>query len=86
MDTLTTVLLFHFQKENSMTQKVDLTVTGMKCGGCETNITEKLTALDGVISVVASSKDNLVSVEFEPEKIEVEDLEDVIIDAGFNVE
>lgn len=69
-----------------MTQKVDLIVTGMKCGGCENTITEKLTALDGVISVVASCKDNLVSVEFEPEKIDVEDLEDAIIDAGFQVE
>lgn len=69
-----------------MTQKVDLTVTGMKCGGCETNVTEKLTALDGVISVVANCKDNLVSVEFEPQQVDVEDLEDVITAAGFNVE
>lgn len=69
-----------------MTQKVDLTVTGMKCGGCETNVTEKLTALDGVISVVANCKANLVSVEFEPEKVDAEDLEDVITAAGFNVE
>jgi copper chaperone CopZ len=69
-----------------MTQTVNITVTGMKCGGCETNIVGKLTALDGVISAVADCKENHVSVEFEPEKVEIDDLEDVIIAAGFGVE
>jgi copper chaperone len=69
-----------------MTQTVNLTVTGMKCGGCESNVVEKLTALDGVISASADCKENYVSVEFEPEKIEIDDLEDVIIAAGFGVE
>jgi copper chaperone CopZ len=69
-----------------MTQTANITVTGMKCGGCETNVVGKLTALDGVISAVADCKENRVTVEFEPEKIELDDLEDVIIEAGFNVE
>lgn len=69
-----------------MTQTAIFTVTGMKCGGCENNVIEKLTALDGVISAVADCKENHVSVEFEPEKIDIDDLEDVIIAAGFGVE
>ncbi len=69
-----------------MTQKIDFTVTGMKCGGCESNVVEKLTALDGVISAVADCKENQVSVEFESEKVEIDDLEEVIIAAGFGVE
>ncbi|MEI7840165.1 MAG: heavy metal-associated domain-containing protein [Methylococcaceae bacterium] len=69
-----------------MTESVIFTVTGMKCGGCENNVIEKLTALDGVISAVANCKENHVSVEFDAEKIEIEDLEDVIIAAGFGVE
>lgn len=69
-----------------MIQTAIFTVTGMKCGGCETNVIGKLTALDGVISAVADCKENHVSVEFEPEKIEIDDLEEVIIAAGFGVE
>ncbi len=69
-----------------MTQTAVFTVTGMKCGGCENNVIEKLTALEGVISAVADCKENHVSVEFEAGKIEVDDLEDVIIAAGFGVE
>ena len=69
-----------------MIQNRILNVSGMKCGGCESNIIGKLTALDGVISAIADCKENHVSVDYDPEKIEVDDLEDVIIAAGFGVE
>lgn len=69
-----------------MIQTINLTVTGMKCGGCETNIVEKLTALAGVESAVAHFKENLVSVGFDADQIDVDELEDVIIAAGFGVE
>ncbi len=69
-----------------MIQTAIFTVTGMKCGGCENNVIEKLTALNGVISAVADCKENHVSIEFKPEIIEIDDLEDVIIAAGFGVE
>ena len=51
-----------------MTESVSLTVIGMKCGGCEANVTSKLKAIDGVLSVNASSKNNEVNVEFDAEK------------------
>lgn len=69
-----------------MTESVSLTVIGMKCGGCETNITGKLKAIDGVLSVNASSKDKEVNVEFDAEKISLDVITDTIIDAGFTVE
>ena len=62
-----------------------LTVTGMICGGCEANITGKLSAVDGVISVVASFKENEVTVEYDTEKTTLDDIEDIITDAGFKV-
>ena len=62
-----------------------LTVTGMKCGGCEANITGKLSAVDGVISVVASFKENEVTVEYDTEKTTLDDIEDIITDADFKV-
>jgi copper chaperone len=62
-----------------------LTVTGMKCGGCEANVTAKLSAVDGVISVVASFKENEVKVEYDTEKTSLDAIEDIITDAGFKV-
>ncbi|PKM38425.1 MAG: mercuric reductase [Gammaproteobacteria bacterium HGW-Gammaproteobacteria-10] len=69
-----------------MSETIVLTVTGMKCSGCETNISDKLKTLDGVLSVSASHKDNKVEVDYEPTKIDVEEIEDAVIDAGFSVE
>ena len=69
-----------------MIQTVLLTVTGMKCGGCESNITDKLKTIDGVLFVKASSKDNEVNVEFDAEKTSLDIIESAIIDAGFTVE
>ncbi len=69
-----------------MTEFVSLTVIGMKCGGCEANVTGKLKAIDGVLSVNASSKDKEVSVEFDAGKTSLDAITDAIIDAGFTVE
>ena len=69
-----------------MIESVILTVTGMKCGGCETNITGKLEAINGVISASASFKDNEVSVEYDDEKTSLNIIKDAITSAGFTVE
>ena len=62
-----------------------LTVTGMKCGGCETNIIEKLNAISGIISVTASAKHNEVSIEYNNELTDISTIKAAIIDAGFEV-
>jgi len=69
-----------------MTESVELTVTGMKCGGCETNVKAKLNSIDGVLSVEASSKEKKVSVEFEESKTDLEAIKTAIAEAGFTVE
>ena len=62
-----------------------LTVTGMKCGGCETNVTAKLSAIDGVVSVEALFKANEVRVEFDTEKTRLDSIIETITGAGFTV-
>lgn len=69
-----------------MIESVELTVTGMKCGGCETNVSGALTAIDGVSSVKASSKENTVSVEFDTDKTNLDAIKNAITGAGFTVE
>ena len=68
-----------------MIESVVLTVTDMKCGGCETNVTCKLGAIEGVVSVKASFKEDEVSVEYDPEKTTLETIKATIIGAGFGV-
>ena len=72
-------------KERKMIESVVLTVTDMKCGGCETNITGKLEAINGVVSVKASFKDKEVSVEYDTEKTSLDTIKNTITGAGFTV-
>jgi copper chaperone len=68
-----------------MIESASIKVTGMKCGGCETTIKNTLETLDGVLSVNASSRNNIVDVEFDTDKIGLDDIEASITKAGFKV-
>jgi|GEM_PF-220293 len=72
-------------EELNMIESQTLTVTGMKCGGCETNVTEKLKVIPGVISVSASAKNNEVSIEYNNELTDIATLKTAILNAGFEV-
>jgi len=69
-----------------MATTVKLTVTGMKCGGCEGTIKDKLNATAGVKSVEVSHSEDAVSVEFDETVTSEDDLMDVIEASGFTVE
>ena len=69
-----------------MIESATLAVTGMKCGGCENNVTTKLKALDGVKSASASSKDKEVKVSFDEDKTSLAAIAQAIIEAGYTVE
>lgn len=69
-----------------MSTKVDLRVTGMKCGGCESTVKEALTGKDGIISVDPSHSDDKVVVEFDDAVIAEDDVIELIENAGFTVE
>jgi len=68
-----------------MSQSASLTVSGMKCGGCENSIVTKVSAIAGVSTVQAFHKENRVDVEFDPAQTDLDEIEDVITDAGFKV-
>jgi copper chaperone len=68
-----------------MTESASLTVTGMKCGGCENNVTTKLKTLEGVKSAAASSKDKEVKVEFDAEQTSLAAITQAITDVGYTV-
>mgnify|MGYP001636559293 CR=1 FL=1 len=66
-----------------MIETITLSVTGMKCGGCETNVINKLKTMAGVKTVQASSKDNKVEVAFENEKSDLDAIKAAITAAGY---
>jgi copper chaperone len=66
-----------------MIETITLPVTGMKCGGCETNVVNKLNTIAGIKSVQASSKDNKVEVAFEKEKTDLDAIKAAITAAGY---
>lgn len=68
-----------------MIESAVLTVTGMKCGGCESNVTTKLKTLDGVKSATASSKNQEVKVEFDAKKTSLKALAQAITEVGYTV-
>jgi copper chaperone len=69
-----------------MVDSIKLTVTGMKCGGCEKTIVNKLMAEEGVVKVGAKYAENEVEVEFEDHVITQDELIDCIENAGFTVQ
>lgn len=69
-----------------MTESVQLAVTGMKCGGCETNVTGKLKAVAGVSAASATFKDNSVTIEYDTNQTDLDALKKVITEAGFTVD
>ncbi len=69
-----------------MSETVTINVTGMKCGGCESNISNKLQAMAGVLTVEAKHKENTVTVQYDAAQTDVDAIEDEIIAAGFKVQ
>lgn len=65
--------------------KTELQVSGMNCGGCELLVKEALEEVEGVSGVDASYLNGTVTVEYEPEKVNVELITSVIEEQGFKV-
>jgi len=69
-----------------MADSIKLTVTGMKCGGCEKTITDKLMSEEGVSKVVANHIENTVEIDCDISVIEEDDVIEIIEALNFTVE
>jgi copper chaperone CopZ len=68
-----------------MADTLELTVTGMTCGGCEQAITRTLTRLEGVSAARATHQANHVSVTFDPATVSPADIKERIVALGYAV-
>ena len=64
----------------------NLTVNGMSCSHCENSIKKAVGALNGVDSVRVDLKSKNVSVEYDPEKVNLGMIKETIEDQGYDVE
>lgn len=61
-------------------------ITGMTCMGCVNSVKTILKNLNGVIEVDATLDPAQATVQFEPDRITLDQLTEAIVDAGFGVE
>jgi copper chaperone len=66
-------------------ERKSFTVTGMSCGGCESNVKSSLTELSGVNRVEADHESDSVDVVAD-ETVSPDELTAAIEDAGYDVE
>jgi copper chaperone len=68
-----------------MPETLQLTVTGMTCGGCENAVKFSLTQIKGVEEVAASFKHNVVDVTFDETRVTPEVIRTTIEGLGYEV-
>lgn len=62
-----------------------LKVDGMSCSHCEQTVMKSVGSLNGIVNVNVDLTGKMVIVEYEPEKIALDTIKDVIEDQGFDV-
>lgn len=68
-----------------MEKKVLLHIGGMTCVNCQSKIEKQLNHTDGVISAVVSYNDGTAEIEYNAEKISVQDMESIIEQLDYEV-
>ncbi|GLO65062.1 copper chaperone CopZ [Oceanobacillus kimchii] len=67
-----------------MTEKT-LKVQGMSCGHCISSIEESVGQLAGIKTVKVHLEDGNVDVTFDPEKVDLKDITEIIENQGYDV-
>jgi copper chaperone len=66
--------------------KITLKIEGMSCSHCVKAVTDGVGELAGVESVVVDLVGKTAIIEYQPEKVALEDFKQAIAEAGFDVQ
>lgn len=66
-------------------KKEIIKVDGMMCGHCESRVQDALNKIDGLMTCVASAKDNKVDVEYDETKTGLAEIKETIESIGYEV-
>ena len=64
-------------------KKIVIGIEGMHCEGCVKRLTNVLSELDGVSNVKVSLENKNAEVEYDEDKLELDDIKQGVSDAGF---
>jgi copper chaperone len=78
--------LFNTIKRINTMRTEQIKVTGMTCGGCSSNVTKALRAVNGVDNVIVSLSDANATVQYDEKLTSPEQLKSAVIDAGYGVD
>ena len=67
-------------------QTATFKVTGMRCGGCVSNVTDVLKMTEGVGDVTVSLSAGEATVQYDEQLISPDQLKSAVIDAGYGVD
>ena len=73
------------EKETGNSKRAELKVSGMTCAMCVNTIQNALSNMDGVSSASVNLGTELASVNYNPKKIKLTDLEKAVTDVGYGV-
>nr|WP_094228836.1 heavy metal translocating P-type ATPase [Methanolobus psychrotolerans] len=65
--------------------KSDIQIYGMTCMHCHKRVTDAISALDGVVSVEVSLENEKASVEFDADRIDLEEIKKAVTGVGYEV-
>ncbi len=71
--------------EKSSIKKVEFTISGMTCAGCEEHVNHEVNKLTGIISVNASYEKGNAIVEFDNAKTNIAEIEQAIRSTGYTI-
>jgi len=68
------------------TRQEKLTITGMSCAACVNAVERSVKRLDGVVEAVVNPATELLDVHFDPVKLELGQVKQAVVDAGYGAE
>ncbi|WP_410509182.1 heavy metal translocating P-type ATPase [Methanosarcina hadiensis] len=66
--------------------EVSIEVYGMTCGHCQKRVADAVSSLEGVESVDVNLEAERATVNFDPEKVSLEDIKEAVLKAGYSTE
>ncbi len=71
------------ERNGFIMKKIVLGIEGMHCDGCVTRLTKVLKSLDGIIDAKVSLERKNAEIEYDDNKLELDDIKQAVSDAGF---
>ena len=65
--------------------QIDIKVAGMSCGHCKAAVEQALEDLNGVELAEVDLDSGVVTVDYDDDSLDMEDLKQAILDAGYEV-